>query len=370
MALTRAFLNGVNYDDVNNLTKPIIINGDMNISQRYTSKTGITSETKLADRWTLNIGSSGTHTYSQGTGPGTFGLTKCIKIDCTSANNSASDADANMYITTALEGHDVQLFRKGTSDAKAFTISFFVRSNVTGTGVVEFWDRDNDRNIIRTYTIDSADTWERKVLNYDMETSNAFTDDFNKSVNIGWWIESGSDFDGGTAQTSWGSRTDANRAVGQNLNIASSTDNEFLLTGCMIVPGTFDSETIPDYPIETTEQNLYRCQRYCMVVGSGDANYQNIGVLGLGVGTTIVDTIQPLHPPMRAEPSMSNSGNLQASNGSSGFAATAIAITSVSNSRQSAGIRLTVGSGLTAGDAYRIEQANSSSSVVFLEAEI
>ena len=127
MALTRAFLNGVNYDDVNNLTKPIIINGDMNISQRYTSKTSITSATKLADRWLLNIGSSGTHTYSQGTGPGTFGLTKCIKIDCTSANASGSDADANMYISTALEGHDVQLFRKGTSDAKAFTISFFVR---------------------------------------------------------------------------------------------------------------------------------------------------------------------------------------------------------------------------------------------------
>ena len=262
MALTRAFLNGVNYDDVNNLTKPIIINGDMNISQRYTSKTSITSATKLADRWLLNIGSSGTHTYSQGTGPGTFGLTKCIKLDTTSANNSGSDADANMYISTALEGHDVQLFRKGTSDAKAFTISFFVRSNVTGTGVLEFWYRDNDRHICKTYTIDSADTWERKVINYDMETSNAFTDDVNKSVNIDWWIESGSDFDSGTLATSWASRTDANRAVGQNLNIASSTDNEFLLTGCMIVPGTFDSETIPDYPIETTEQNLARCQRY------------------------------------------------------------------------------------------------------------
>ena len=95
-----------------------------------------------------------------------------------------------------------------------------------------------------------------------METSNAFTDDVNKSVNIDWWIESGSDFDSGTLATSWASRTNANRAVGQNLNIASSTDNEFLLTGCMIVPGTFDSETIPDYPIETTEQNLARCQRY------------------------------------------------------------------------------------------------------------
>ncbi len=107
-----------------------------------------------------------------------------------------------------------------------------------------------------------------------------------------------------------------------------------------------------------------------MVVGSGDASYQNIGVHGLGIGSTIVDTIQPLHPPMRAEPSMSNSGNLQASNGSSGFAATAIAITTVSNSRQSAGIRLTVGSGISAGSSYRIEQANSSSSVVTLEAEL
>ena len=305
MALTRAFLNGVNYDDVNNLTKPIIINGDMNISQRYTSKTGITSETKLADRWTLNIGSSGTHTFTVGTGPGTFGLTKCIKIDCTSANASGSDADANMYITTSLEGHDVQLFRKGTADAKAFTISFFVRSNVTGTGVVEFWDRDNDRNIIRTYTIDSADTWERKVLNYDMETSNAFTDDVNKSVNVGWWIESGSDYDGGSAQTSWGSRTEANRAVGQNLNIASSTDNEFLLTGCMIVPGTFTTETIPDYPIETTEQNLARCQRYFQTIPGNKE--------GGGGGSDINRVYWDFKQSMRASPTITQGTGAAAS---------------------------------------------------------
>lgn len=310
MALTRAFLNGVNYDDVNALRKPIFINGSMDICQRATSVTSITSQQKLTDRWLLNIGSSGTHTFTIGTGPGTFGLNKCIKIDCTSANNSGSDADANMYITTSLEGQDVQIFRKGTSDAKAFTISFFVRSNVTGTGVVEFWDRDNDRNIIRTYTIDSADTWERKVLNYDMETSNAFDNDAAKSVNVGWWIESGSDFDGGTAQTSWGSRTDANRAVGQTLNIASSTDNEFLLTGCMIVPGTFDSETIPDYPFENYDENLKRCERYfqsSFSQGTAAGTATAVGFVGMsaaGTGTGRALSGYNLRTVMRAAPTV------------------------------------------------------------------
>ena len=101
--------------------------------KEITSVTSITSQQKLTDRWLLNIGSSGTHTFTIGQLVTTFGLNKCIKIDCTSANNSGSDADANMYITTSLEGQDVQIFRKGTSDAsKPFTISFFVRSNVTG----------------------------------------------------------------------------------------------------------------------------------------------------------------------------------------------------------------------------------------------
>ena len=262
MAITRAFKNGVNYDDFNALKHPVFQNGSMDICQRSTSVTGITSEQKLTDRWSLNIGSSGTFTFTVGTGPGTFGLNKCIKLDCTTANASGSDADANMYITIPLEGQDVQLFRKGTSDAKAFTVSFFVKSNKTGTGIVEIWDRDNDRILSKTYTIDSADTWERKCINYTMETSNALDNDNAKSLMVGWWIESGADFDGGTLGTSWAGRTDANRAVGQTLNMASSTDNEFLLTGCMMVPGTFTTETIPDFVNETVPENLRRCQRY------------------------------------------------------------------------------------------------------------
>ena len=96
---------------------------------KATSVTSITSQQKLTDRL-LNIGSSGTHTFTIEEGT-TFGLNKCIKIDCTSDKIVEVMMMDNMYITTSLEGQDVQIFRKGTSDDKAFTISFFVRSNVT-----------------------------------------------------------------------------------------------------------------------------------------------------------------------------------------------------------------------------------------------
>ena len=306
MAITRAFKNGVNYDDFNALKHPVFQNGSMDICQRSTSVTGITSEQKLTDRWSLNIGSSGAFTFTIGTGPGTFGLNKCIKLDCTTANASGSDADANMYITIPLEGQDVQLFRKGTSDAKTFTVSFFVKSNKTGTGIVEIWDRDNDRILSKTYTIDSADTWERKCINYTMETANALDNDNAKSLMVGWWIESGADFDGGTLGTSWADRVDANRAVGQTLNIASSTDNEFLLTGCMMVPGTFTTETIPDFVNETFAENLVRCQRYCQLI-KADATTTRFA-MGFNNSTSQAEGAVYLPVSMRTGPTLVTSG--------------------------------------------------------------
>ena len=364
MAITRAFKNGVNYDDFNALKHPVFQNGSMDICQRSTSVTGITSEQKLTDRWSLNIGSSGTFTFTVGTGPGTFGLNKCIKLDCTSANDSGSDADANMYITIPLEGQDVQLFRKGTSDAKAFTVSFFVKSNKTGTGIVEVWDRDNDRILSKTYTIDSADTWERKCINYTMETANALDNDNAKSLMVGWWIESGADFDGGTLGTSWAGRTDANRAVGQTLNMASSTDNEFLLTGCMMVPGTFTTETIPDFVNETFAENLARCQRYYYV--HAERNTKSMGFASNYNSSLLTSQI---HFPttMRSAPTAdivtgTNYFKFFRSNGNDQFDAFSTLQAATPNSCQ-----LDANSGIsgTQGDAGRLITNNASAKVAF-----
>jgi hypothetical protein len=77
-----------------------------------------------------------------------------------------------------------------------------------------------------------------------------------------------------------------------------------------------------------------------------------------------------LKPEMRTAPSMTNSGALNISNGSTGFSATAIAINSTINSRQFAGVRTTCSSGLTAGDLYRVEEASSSGAIVVLDAEL
>jgi hypothetical protein len=77
-----------------------------------------------------------------------------------------------------------------------------------------------------------------------------------------------------------------------------------------------------------------------------------------------------LKPEMRTAPSMTNNGALNISNGSSAVAASAIAISSVINSRQFAGIQTTCSSGLTAGALYRIEEAGSSGATITLDAEL
>ena len=353
---------------------PIIINGDMQIAQRGTSTTdvGSTEGYITVDRFNFNQNGnpSARFTVTQDSDvPSGYGFAKSSKVDCTTAQTSLGSDDF-LTIEQRLEGQNLQVLKKGTSNAEYLTIAFWVKSTKTGTYILEIRDIDNNRLITSTYTISSAGTWEKKVISFVGDTTGTLDNDNAHSIQIAWCLFAGTDFTSGTQRTTWASRTNADRFVNQGVNLADSTDNNFFITGIQAEVGDFNASTIPPFQFEDRGTSLERCKRYCMVVGSGDADYQNIGVHGLGIGSTIVDTIQPLHPPMRVEPSMSNSGGLQASNGSSGFAATAIAITTVSNSRQSAGIRLTVGSGISAGSSYRIEQQNSSTSVVTLDAEI
>jgi hypothetical protein len=300
---------------------PLIINGDMAIWQRGTS---ITSAGYTADRWEI-AGSSLTASRSTDVPNDTFKYSYSF-VGSSQAHVKQKIEAQNIY---HVKGQDI-------------TISFYLKQTVgAGTdkvGVVLYTPtaEDNYSGVtqIASQNITTTSSWARYVVTF---------------TNIASSVTNG---------------------LQPLLYFTSSDSQTMLFTGFQLEVGSFDTNNIADFQFEDAGTSLARCQRYCVVIGSGDASYQNIGIHGLGIGTTIVDTIQPLHPPMRTEPSMSNSGNLQASNGSSGFAATAIAITTVSNSRQSAGIRLTVGSGLSAGSSYRIEQANSSSSVVTLEAEL
>jgi hypothetical protein len=135
-------------------SKNIIINGDMSVAQRATSATGKTSSgVYTVDRFQSGISSAGTWTQSQSTTvPSGQGFAKSLKMDCTTAQGSLGSSD-RLQISQKFEGQNLQYLKKGTSSAESLTLSFWVRSNKTGTYICELYDTDNTRHIAKSYTI-------------------------------------------------------------------------------------------------------------------------------------------------------------------------------------------------------------------------
>ena len=253
-----------NLDHVTNRpnAKPLVINGDMHVAQRGTSVSSVTAAAyRTVDRFHINIDTMGTWTITQADdAPTGSGFQHSLKLDCTTADGSPAAGD-NITINTRLEGQDLQLFKKGTSSAEKFTVSFYVKSTKTGTHILELDDNDNGRNINQAYTINSSNTWEKKVLTFDADTTGAFGNDNGASLRLFWWVGAGSNFTSGTLETSWASTTNANRAVGQ-VNNADSTDNNWQITGVQLEVGEYTADTIPSFQHESFGDNLSRCQRY------------------------------------------------------------------------------------------------------------
>ena len=205
----------------------IIINGDMSIAQRGTSATGITSSGyRTVDRFNTPISSAGTWTISQSTDvPTGQGFANSFKMDCTTADASLSAADAVRF-QQLFEGQNLQYLKKGTSNAESLTLSFWVKSNKTGTYAIYLYDQDNARSISKTYTISSANTWEKKTITFAGDTTGTLDNDNALSLQLNFVLGAGTNWTSGTLNTSWNSWTQANSAVGQ-VNLADSTSNEW-----------------------------------------------------------------------------------------------------------------------------------------------
>ena len=243
---------------------PIIINGDMQIAQRATSGTytGTEDEIETCDRWKGFIGSAGTFTNTQDTDvPTGYGFAKAWKLDCTTADSSLSSTDF-FFVRQKIEGQNLQVFKKGTSLAETFTLAFWVKSHVTGTFTCELEDHDNSRSVSKSYTVSTANTWEKKVLNFPADTTGAFGNDNGASLSVKFWLAAGTGFSSGTLQETWDTTTTTEQVASGQVNLASSTDNNWWFTGVQLEVGTFDSNSIPAFQFEDAGTSLARCQRY------------------------------------------------------------------------------------------------------------
>jgi len=247
--------------------KNIIINGDMSIAQRGTSGTlqNGTGGYLCIDRWNEIEGGSESFvfTVSQDSDvPTGQGFVKSLKFDCTTADASLA-SDGALTFRQKIEGQNIQYLKKGTSNAVSTTLSFWVKSNKTGTYIISLVDVDNTRSISRSYTINTADTWEKKTITYPGDTSGAFGNDNGNSLQVEFYLGAGSNYTSGTLQTSWGSNVATNQRVGQ-VNLADSTSNYINFTGVQLEAGT----TASDFEFLPYDVQLNRCYRYFHIGGA------------------------------------------------------------------------------------------------------
>ena len=238
--------------------KNILINGDMQIAQRATSTASVTGNGyHTIDRMFLGCSSAGTWTQSQDTDvPTGQGFGKSLKMDNTTADASLGAGD-NCILQQRVEGQMLQHLKKGTSSAESLMLSFWVKAVKTGTNIVELYDNANTRQISKSYTVDSTNTWEKKEITFTGDTSGTLANDNTSAMTVLFWLAAGSNFTSGTLSTTWTSATSANRGVGQ-VNHADSTSNNFWITGIQLEVG----DTATDFEFLPWDVNLKRCLRY------------------------------------------------------------------------------------------------------------
>ena len=350
---------------------PIFYNGDMQVSQRATTKTGITgSGYYTVDRMKV-VGDIGTWTDTQETltsgNAFNAGFQKAFRTDCTTANASPSSGSAKIF-TQYFEGQDLGMFKKGTSSAEKYTLAFWVKSNKTGTGQVNLVDNDNSRMCGASYTISVANTWEHKVCNYAADTTGAFGNDNGRSLKIEFWIDSGSDFDSGTMPTAWETEANADSNASGTLNLGDNTANDWAITGVQLEVGEYSASTLPPYQFETYGGNLARCQRYLYQInGTGNGRFATGGFFS----TTQADVIVSFPCKMRNTYSISTSSDshFALTSHTAEGTPTGLAL-DTSAVLDAADVRVTVGSAIGSAGNYALFLTKSASAKFNFDAEL
>ena len=278
--------------------KNVIINGDFKIKQRAgtgTQSTGLgaSSGYHLHDRWSLDFNNTAGRLTMSHDSSAPSGFANSMKLACTTADTSIA-SDEQLRINTRIEGQNLQSFAKGTSDAKPFAVSFYVKGNASATYVCELYDNDNTRQVSKTFNVTTD--WTRVELSFPADTSGAFDDDNGLSFLLQIWLHAGSNFTSGTLNTTWGSVTNANRAVGIS-SFFDSTDRTFFITGVQLEVGQNPTE----FEHEPFERTLKKCERYYYLKGRGAATYLGNG--GYAVSSE-VDCVVNFPTTMRSAPSL------------------------------------------------------------------
>jgi len=272
------------------VNRNLIINGAMNVSQRGTSFTTVTNGTYTLDRFNYRKTNDGEVTITQDSSA-PDGFSNSLKVDVTTADTSIG-ASQLALLEYNVEAQDLQSLAFGTSSAKNITLSFYVKSNKTGTYAVNIQQSDNSsKQAVLNYTINSANTWERKSLTFTGDTSGVINDDNGVGFAVYWIFAVGSNFTSGSASATFQTFADGNLGAGQAVNLLDSTSNDWFITGVQLEIG--QNATTFEH-INNFGEELAKCQRYYQEIELS-TTYREIS-------TTEYGDFFPFNTVMRAAP--------------------------------------------------------------------
>lgn len=252
-------------DEVFQANESLIINGDMAVNQRASSVTGVGSSSGyfVQDRWNFFTFGSAAARWTQSTStdvPASSTFASSMKLECTTASGTVAAGNRQQFMQI-IEAQDLQHLKYGSSNAKELTVSFWVKSSVTGKNYCWLYHYDGVRFSYKSYTINSANTWEYKTLTFSGDTVSAITDDNGQGLALIWMLYVGSDYSSATdgVENTWAAWSSGNydQFNGQ-VNNADTIGNSWYLTGVKLEVGSVSTP----YRDESYAENLAKCQRY------------------------------------------------------------------------------------------------------------
>jgi hypothetical protein len=282
-------------------------------------------------------------------------------LGATSSSAYSVTSGDTFFLSQVVEGYNIADLAWGTANAQTVTLSFWVRSSLTGTfgGSLRITDPNPNLNYIFSYTISSANTWEYKTITIVGPTTGTWNITNGQGIQVQWNLGSGSSFSGTIGVWQAGNLiapTGATSVVGTN-------GATFYITGVQLEKGS--TATSFDYRPYGTELAL--CQRYYYLLGKGST----FAWLGNAVCADTVEAVYltPVPVPMRATPSFLTSGSLRLYNG-----ATRAVTSSAINVHATPNIPATTftasGGGMAAGQGVGLTANNDTAAFISYSAEL
>ena len=276
------------YDDGALSNRNLIINGAMTIDQRNGGSAVNNANSYTLDRWYFMQGQASNtvaHNVEQSsTAPADFLNSLKITV-ATAANPSTSNYTALFH---RVEGYNSAQLNYGLSTASASTLSFWVYSSVTGTFGVAIQNSASTRSYVGTYTINASNTWEKKTISIQGDTSGTWVKNNGIGLGIHW------DIGVGTAQSTTAGTWQSGNYLGLTggTKLCQTSGATFYITGVQLEVG----DTATPFEHRSYGDELARCQRYTRLLGDG--------LSGSATSGSTFNAAISLQTPLRATPSL------------------------------------------------------------------